>query len=449
MTTKVDTTRSGCASASDEAAVDESKGSGHDAQVGADYVGETIGQRLRRIRLERGLSQRALSTRGVGYAYISRIERGDRVPSMKALRALAGVLGVTVQYLETGEELSDAELRELRLGDAELSLRLDEDPRGAEATLRGVLAEALGDGDRRDAARARIGLGLAAAHRGDHREAVALLEQVVVEEWVTPRSQPDVFATLGHSYACVGQAEAGAALLRQSIEELTRSRPVDVAGVVRFTTYLSYALSDQGDLEGARAALSSALDYATATTDPYTRIRLYWSNARLASRGGDHEMARLSINRAIALLETTEDTNYLARAHILAAEFAVYADDLDEAARHVETVESSVGAAGELQDQAWLRIQQAFVNARTGSPALAVDQATEAVELLGSDEDPMLRGRAHWALGEALAGVGATAAARAAFTRASALLPPGSKHSTEFLHAWIRAFPADAEVDAG
>ncbi len=63
---------------------------------------ESVGARLKRIRLERGLSQRELSSPGVSYAYISRIEAGARVPSVKALRRLAGKLGVTVEHLETG-----------------------------------------------------------------------------------------------------------------------------------------------------------------------------------------------------------------------------------------------------------------------------------------------------------------------------------------------------------
>ena len=50
---------------------------------------ETIGQRLRRLRLERGFSQRDLAEKGVSYAYISRIEGGARRPSVKALRMLA------------------------------------------------------------------------------------------------------------------------------------------------------------------------------------------------------------------------------------------------------------------------------------------------------------------------------------------------------------------------
>jgi transcriptional regulator with XRE-family HTH domain len=39
---------------------------------------ESIGQRLHRLRIERGLSQRDLSSPGISYAYISRIEAGAR-----------------------------------------------------------------------------------------------------------------------------------------------------------------------------------------------------------------------------------------------------------------------------------------------------------------------------------------------------------------------------------
>jgi transcriptional regulator with XRE-family HTH domain len=60
---------------------------------------ETIGKRLRRLRTERGFSQRELSAPGVSYAYISRIEAGARQPSVKALRMLARKLSVSPDYL--------------------------------------------------------------------------------------------------------------------------------------------------------------------------------------------------------------------------------------------------------------------------------------------------------------------------------------------------------------
>jgi transcriptional regulator with XRE-family HTH domain len=65
---------------------------------------ETVGRRLKRLREERGLSQRELSEPGVSYAYISRIEAGARRPSLTALRKLATRLGVTALYLETGSD---------------------------------------------------------------------------------------------------------------------------------------------------------------------------------------------------------------------------------------------------------------------------------------------------------------------------------------------------------
>src|SRR5581483_2576419 len=84
---------------------------------------KSVGERLRELRLQRGLSQRELSGPGVSYAYISRIEAGARQPSMKALRTLAKKLGVTPEYLETGSHVTEAEERELRLAEAELRLR--------------------------------------------------------------------------------------------------------------------------------------------------------------------------------------------------------------------------------------------------------------------------------------------------------------------------------------
>src|SRR5512140_1184495 len=118
---------------------------------------ESIGRRLRRLRLERNLSQRQLASPGVSYAYISRIEAGARRPSVKALRQLAPKLGVSVEYLETGRDLSERDQRELRLAEAEPTLRLEPDSPEAEGEFAALLAEAEAIGDAEVAARARAG----------------------------------------------------------------------------------------------------------------------------------------------------------------------------------------------------------------------------------------------------------------------------------------------------
>jgi transcriptional regulator with XRE-family HTH domain len=62
-----------------------------------------LGERIRLAREGQGMSQRELASAGVSYAYISRIENGDRTPSDKAIRAIASKLNVDPHWLATGD----------------------------------------------------------------------------------------------------------------------------------------------------------------------------------------------------------------------------------------------------------------------------------------------------------------------------------------------------------
>src|SRR5258705_229765 len=188
-------------------------------------AGETIGQRLKRLRLERGFSQRELAAPGVSYAYISRIEAGTRQPSVKALRRLAAKLEVSADYLETGSKIDPAADREIRLSNLELAVRL-----GA------------ADG---------------------------------VEEPLNA--------------AGAGTVASG-----------------DASLAARYAAQLSYALSDIGELGRAEAVVRRALDSVKDSEDPYMRVRLYWSIARLAHTEGREGAALTNIRKAIALLQATE-----------------------------------------------------------------------------------------------------------------------------------------------
>lgn len=61
-----------------------------------------FGRRLRRTRLERGLSQRDIAFPGCTAAYLCRIEHGDRVPSLQIIRRLASKLHVNPSWLANG-----------------------------------------------------------------------------------------------------------------------------------------------------------------------------------------------------------------------------------------------------------------------------------------------------------------------------------------------------------
>ncbi|HEX6490135.1 MAG TPA: helix-turn-helix domain-containing protein [Gaiellaceae bacterium] len=360
---------------------------------------ESIGERLRRLRRASGLSQRELSEPGISYAYISRIEAGARRPSVKALRKLAPKLGVTVEYLETGSELGEHDALELRLGEAELRLRLDPDAPQAEAEFRALAAESERAGNLDACCRSRLGLGEAAARRGDYALAIDEFEAARATGRLSPLTHADVFATLARAYSACGRPDQAVALLEDCLEEARTQAPKDLAAEVRYTSYLSYALSDLGEHERAREVVRGALAHSQAT-DAYSRVRLYWSLGRLALIEGKPRLALRQIQRAIGLLEATEDTRQLARAHISCGEILLDDGRPEQAGAHLELAGRILGEHADAADLGWLWSEQARHAIRLGQTQAAVTLAERALSILG-DAEPLERARAHAVLAEA------------------------------------------------
>ena len=63
-----------------------------------------LGKRLTAAREMAGTTQRELSEEGFVPAYISRIEAGERFPSVPLIRRMAAKLGVEIGWLETGRK---------------------------------------------------------------------------------------------------------------------------------------------------------------------------------------------------------------------------------------------------------------------------------------------------------------------------------------------------------
>jgi len=64
-----------------------------------------IGWNLRRLRVERGLSQERLAlAAGIDRAYVGRVERGSENVTIATLEAMAGALSVPVAILLTEPE---------------------------------------------------------------------------------------------------------------------------------------------------------------------------------------------------------------------------------------------------------------------------------------------------------------------------------------------------------
>jgi len=117
---------------------------------------ETLGQRIRRARLERGLSLAQVAGADFSRAFLNQVEMGRSQPSTRVLRVIAARLGQPVDHLLGGPELD----REIAVERGRLALAKGS-PRRALELLAGALEERspLGSDARLCAAEALIELG--------------------------------------------------------------------------------------------------------------------------------------------------------------------------------------------------------------------------------------------------------------------------------------------------
>ncbi|MBV8562027.1 MAG: helix-turn-helix domain-containing protein [Actinobacteria bacterium] len=396
---------------------------------------ETIGGRLKRLRLERGLSQRELASPGVSYAYISRIEAGTRQPSVKALRRLAGRLGVSADYLETGAELPPAEGRELRLANLELAIRLGEGGDVDEA-LETLLADALAAGDAATATRARVALAQAASARGDLGRMMRHLEASLEGRPFDPLRRPETYAGLGEAYIASGRPQLAVALYERCLAVV---RELGGAAVLetRYATLLANAVTEAGD--SARAAdLVEGTLRRVEDGGLLGQVRLHRSLGRLAEAEGRPDVALDEARRALALLDAEDESLAFARAHVLAASLLIARQDADGAAAHLDAAERLLVSARSA-DVALVSVRRAQVAGLRGDGAEAVRLARAALAGPG-DELPELRGSALYALGDGLALEGERDAADAAYSEAVGLLEDRRqwREATHAARAWAR-----------
>jgi transcriptional regulator with XRE-family HTH domain len=271
-----------------------------------------VGIRLKAARERSGLSQRRLSFPGCTAAYISRIEAGDRVPSLQMIDQLALRLEVPGQWLATGVVAEPAEPP--ALVDAEIALRLGEVDR-AERLYRDHLQP--GDPVR---AAALAGLGRIAFRNGQTSTAIELLEQALDARRGSTLADPGAVEALGRAYASAGAVESAIALLERALAEAVEASAS--LEQLRFSVLLADTLLGAGALARAGQVLAEAVRVAAGSDDRCMSARSLWSQARLHSGRGEPALAGRYARLALAALEQTEIDARIALAYELAARVA-------------------------------------------------------------------------------------------------------------------------------
>jgi tetratricopeptide (TPR) repeat protein len=363
-----------------------------------------VGRRLREARLRAGLSQRDLSFPGCSPAYISRIEAGDRIPSLQLLRQMGERLGVSEDYLATGARTALLSDRNPMLVDAEVALRLDDFDLARE-----LYEQALGAArDNLTRADALEGLGHIAFRRGEPREAIQLLERSLELSRIDVAARPGTTEILARSHSALGDAETAIGLLERCLTRYRKEN--DPVNRVRFAVLLGYALTDAGRFEQAESILAEGLEAGRGIEDPTTRARLLWSQARLRTEQGQTELAAQYARKALEVLRTTEHTLFIALTHEL---LAMLYNDLGRSHEAYELLQEArpmlTASASPIQ-LAHFRIEEARALAGIGEKERAAAIAMEAVGAL-RDTQPQDAGRAYSLLGEIFADLGDTARA--------------------------------------
>jgi len=396
---------------------------------------DALAARLRAARERAGISQRALARGICTPAYVSRLEKGERIPSLQLLRQLADRLDADADELASGVPRS----AEDPLLDAELALRLGETEH-AERLFR----DALDRGDRLSRARALAGLGQLAFANGDHHKAIELLEDARAIPPGSSNATSMIADTLGRAYALVGELESAIAVFEQELAKADERG--DAIDRLRFSVLLANALIDSGSYDRAAELLGSEIARAGESTDPIVRARLWWSQSRLHEAQGDWDAAARYARRALETLEATEHTIYAARAHHLLAHIELDRGNPDEALDLLERGYPLIERSGNRFEQASFKLEQARALAQVGRREEAAGIAMEASAFL-RESSPSDAGRAYVLVAQLFEELGEPDRARELYELAIEEMPKSGRYRSEAYARLASLLEAEGRVD--
>ncbi|GAA3445528.1 helix-turn-helix domain-containing protein [Planomonospora venezuelensis] len=273
---------------------------------------DLVGQRIKTVRRQRGLSQAQLAHPELSDSYVSLIESGKRTPTPAVLELLAQKLDCSLTYLVNG--VTAEQMREIELNMSYAQLALDN---GEVAEARTRYAELLADGGlaglpkvRQDA---EYGLALATEGSGDLEGALALLYGLSRNGAadMTPERHVAVAVAL-----CRCHREQGD--LTRAVEVAERIlggavRPAWTEELLALASQLLTAYIERGDLLRAQNFTAELLAAAELLGTPHALTLAHWGAGIVAVESGRGEEAVAHIERAVTIQSEFGDAGRLWR----------------------------------------------------------------------------------------------------------------------------------------
>lgn len=345
---------------------------------------ESAGMRLRRLRQARGYSQRDLgAASGVSFSYISRLEAGSRLASVRALRALAQALEVTTEYLEDGVDLTGTERLELRFASTVVGERVG-GHREIRADLDEIVEAAKGAADYDLAGRAQVAAGEAALRAGDHAGAVSRFEEALGWDGAAPAAYPELYVGFARACRALGLRSQALGIVDRALASLVDPGPDDPAARARLLACQAELLTESGGLTDARTAVARAVDAAEGLSS-VRRARSLAELARTSWYDGAGRAALREMRRACTVVSEADARLELGRAALFCAEQLVWSGDHEAAGSILDSGAVLVVREDAVVDARVRALEAAVVAPKEPSRALRL--ADDAERLL-ADADP-------------------------------------------------------------
>jgi transcriptional regulator with XRE-family HTH domain len=322
-----------------------------------------FGRRLKELRLQRDMRQSALAGDGMSAGYLSRLERGERPPTARAVAYLARRLGVAVEVFDTGRAAADpgSELPRLLAAAATLP---GPDLGRLERTLVQALEEAA-DHTPELRGQALWKLAQHAAAHGQHDREVAWLTSLLSleDELRLPGLQIQTRLQLARSHRETGRPEQALGHAQEALR-MAQEQRVGPEELVALLLVLISAEADGGRLADAAHHVEELLGMVDGTSDVLAAKSL-WTAATVRIRQGDTDAALRHIEDALARLDSHDDLMLWMRLRLAAASLYLRIGEprTEPAKRRLEEARATVELIGtELhrQEHLTLRAHLAF-----------------------------------------------------------------------------------------
>ena len=398
----------------------------HNAEVKRRREGRSgLGERVRQLRVNRGLTQTELAGDRFSKEYLSQIERGKTRPTEETIEWLSARLGVDRTFLETGVSSSDRERVESVVSRAEASIESQE---YAEAVdMLSAIAETLAGAEAPDLElRALVAEAWARMYLSEVRQGIELLgraRMLADRPEFSDVERADVLFRLGCCRWNLSSVASASALFTEALKLAEGSGlPCDRLRS-NILGWRSRCHQRQRDWEAAREDVERALELAETLNDERTIANHYFQASLIAERKGQWVLARTYAEKAKAIYEKVSDQvnaskllNNLGGLNFLLGKPEEAVDYLKDAFRVAVDAGSDVAAAYAVSSLAQVHL-------RTGSVELAEEQARHALELLSGRVDLLDEiGNAELVLGKALLEQGRLDEASEMFDQAEASL---------------------------